>query len=61
MCKKIHKRALRLRNNAGMDFPVCAASAELLDLDKAHWPTTGDKDTVTCKRCLQIMAKNRWA
>lgn len=50
----IHFRSIRLRNNAGIDFPACYASAELLDLDKTRLPTTGEQDKVTCKRCQRI-------
>jgi hypothetical protein len=40
--KKIHYRNIRLRNNAGMDFPECYAHAELLDCDKGRLITTGN-------------------
>jgi len=56
---KVHKRSIRLRNNAGMDFPVCYAHAELLDLDKSRLATTGDNAKVTCKRCRSAI-KNHW-
>jgi len=48
---QFHLRDIRLRNNAGMDFPLCAADEELLDLDKGRWPTTGSMDEVTCPDC----------
>jgi hypothetical protein len=47
----IHFRNIRLRNNAGMDFPECYARAKLLDTDKGRLPTTGDQSKVTCERC----------
>lgn len=50
----IHFRSLRLRNNAGMDFPACYANAPLLDVDKGRLQTTGDPALVTCKRCLRL-------
>lgn len=49
---KMHFRDIRLRNNAGMDFPLCYAGARLLDLDKSRLPTTGDFNAVECKHCL---------
>ena len=52
--KKTHYRDLRLRNNAGVDFPLCYADAPLLDTAKSYLPTTGRLDSVTCKRCLAI-------
>jgi hypothetical protein len=48
---KTHMRDIRLRNNGGMDYPVCQANAKLLDLTKAHWPLTGDLTKVTCENC----------
>ncbi len=48
----IHLRDLRLRNNAGMDFPTCYAGAALLDTDKSRLASSGDASKVTCKRCL---------
>jgi hypothetical protein len=48
---KTHLRDIRLRNNAGMAFPVCYAGAELLDVDKGHLPTTGEFADVTCEHC----------
>lgn len=51
MKKVIHFRSIRLRNNAGMDFPACYANATLLDLDKGRLATTGNKEEVTCKKC----------
>ena len=50
---QIHLRDIRLRTNAGMDFPLCSADEELLDLDKSRWATTGDMDEVTCPNCKE--------
>jgi hypothetical protein len=54
---KIHKIDLRLRVNAGMDFPTCCANEKLLDCDKSRWALTNNKDEVTCKHCLRKMRK----
>ena len=54
---KIHWRSIRLFVNAGMAFPACYATAELLDLDKGSLPTTGNRLEVTCKRCKQAMRR----
>jgi hypothetical protein len=58
---KIHGRSLRLSNNAGMSFPICYRNAKLLDLDKCHLPMAIDEKEITCKHCLRILKKNRWA
>ena len=50
---KVHLRSIRLRNNAGMDFPECHSNAKLLDLNKARLATTGELEKVTCKRCIK--------
>jgi len=50
---KTHMRDIRLRNNAGIDFPVCCRNAPALDLDKSRYPTTGNIKEVDCKRCLK--------
>jgi hypothetical protein len=60
MKRVIHARSIRLRNNAGMDFPVCYSGAKLLDLDKSHLFTTGDKSLVSCRRCLTALKSNQW-
>lgn len=52
-----HFRDIRLRNNAGMDFPHCRANADLLDLDASRWRTTGDRHNVTCLACLRKLAE----
>jgi hypothetical protein len=58
----IHARDIRLSNNAGMAFPVCAAQAPLLDTDKSRWLTTGDIHLVTCQNCLRTWPKRYpWA
>jgi hypothetical protein len=50
-----------MKNNAGMDFPVCYRNAKLLDLDKSRLATTSDDSEVTCKRCQAIVKKNPFA
>jgi len=57
--KAIHKRSIRMRNNAGIDFPVCQIK-DVLDLSKTSLATTGDKEKVTCKKCKSIINKDRW-
>ena len=59
---KLHIRDIRLRNNAGIDMPVCKASAELLDMDATRYPTTGDRKQATCKHCIRQYAhRYAWA
>lgn len=59
---KMHLRDIRLRNNAGLAFPLCYASAALLDTDKGYLPTTGEFNEVTCKRCIAMAPKRYpWA
>jgi hypothetical protein len=53
----IHKRDVRLYVNAGMAFPACKANAKLLDLDAARLRMAGAGETVTCKRCLRLIAR----
>jgi hypothetical protein len=58
---KIHFVDIRLRNNAGMDFPTCKADASLLDLNACHYPMTGNIHETTCKSCLKkYHAKRRY-
>ncbi len=60
--KNVHMRDIRLSNNAGIDFPVCHANAEMLDLDKSRLPTTGKMQEVTCERCKRMYFKRYpWA
>lgn len=54
---KIHLRDIRLRNNAGMDFPHCQANARLLDTDKGRWKIAGYAQEVTCKHCINKLYK----
>jgi hypothetical protein len=54
---KVHARSIRLFVNAGMDFPLCHAGARLLDLDKSRLETTGDREAVTCDRCIARLNK----
>jgi hypothetical protein len=59
---KTHFRDIRLRNNAGMDFPLCFASAPLLDLDKGCLSTVADFAKVTCQHCKRMAPKRYpWA
>lgn len=59
---KTHMRDIRLAGNAGMQFPVCYASAELLDTDKGYLPTTGEFKEVTCAHCRRMAPKRYpWA
>jgi hypothetical protein len=54
---KVHLADLRLRNNAGMDYPVCLAVLdEPLDCEN-HWPVTSDKTKVTCEKCKVAYTK----
>jgi len=58
---KVHYGDIRLHNNAGINFPVCYAGAELLDMDKTIL-RTGGYEVVTCKHCLRIAPKRYpWA
>jgi len=56
---KIHKIDLRLRVNAGMDFPTCCANEKLLDCDKSRWALTNDVEKVTCKHCLLKISQRK--
>ncbi len=57
---KTHIRDLRLRNNAGIDIPVCKANARLLNTSSRYEFTTIDKPT--CKLCLRLYPKRYpWA
>ena len=51
---KIHKRSVRMVNNAGIYFPICYMNPAngLLDLDKGNLPLSTEDAGVTCKRCL---------
>ena len=51
----IHYRSIRLKNNAGMDFPQCFASAKLLDTEKSKLATSGSPSEVTCGHCLDYL------
>jgi len=50
-----HYRDVRLFVNAGLRFPLCKASAELLDLDATRLQTVGHSAEVTCKRCRKLL------
>jgi hypothetical protein len=58
--RKVHLIDLRLRVNAGMDFPTCQAGAKLLDTDKGRWELANVKDAVTCKKCLKAVKNGYW-
>lgn len=59
---KTHLVDLRLKNNAGMDFPVCYAGAARLDLDKGHLPLTSNAAEATCQHCKRQQKKRYpWA
>lgn len=49
---KTHMRSIRLRNNAGMDYPLCKEHGLI---DGKYYITTGDKNLVTCKNCITRM------
>lgn len=58
----VHMRDIRLRNNAGLDYPVCKAEAHSLDMYETALPMTGDQSRVTCKHCIRAFAKRYpWA
>lgn len=54
---KNHYRSIRLRNNAGMDFPVCYSRADILDTEKGNLKTTCELSKVTCMNCKRIVGK----
>jgi len=54
MAKAVHRRDMRLHNNAGMNFPVCRVSDKPIDTALCAWPTTADPSKVTCKACLKM-------
>ena len=59
---KIHMEDIRLCNNAGITFPVCAVGNGPLDCDKSHWEITHNFQLVTCKKCLKAFHKRYpWA
>lgn len=47
----VHLIDIRLRNNAGIDFPLCHAGAKYLDLDKTRLRKSNEWNAVTCARC----------
>ena len=51
---RVHLRDIRLFTNAGMRFPVCAANAKRLDLDKSGWRTTTALTEATCQACKRV-------
>jgi hypothetical protein len=62
MKRKIHKRSIRMMNNAGISFPVCKLNDRLLDLDSTGW-IINPRDTeeeVNCKNCLREIKTNIW-
>jgi hypothetical protein len=60
--RHIHWTDIRLRNNAGMDIPVCKAGAKLLDCDSGRLPQSVYLKHVTCPRCKRLAPKRYpWA
>ena len=60
--KLVHLRDIRLKSNAGMNFPLCKVTDGPLDTDQSALPTTGDFEKVTCSRCLALAPKRYgWA
>jgi hypothetical protein len=57
--RRIHLRDIRLRNNAGMDFPTCESTRKILRTEST-FETTGDIKQVTCERC-QRAARVRYS
>jgi len=59
--KKVHLRDLRLRNNAGIEYPCCQANGGLIDLDKPYKLSSEEKE-ITCKHCQRAaQRKYPWA
>ena len=60
---KTHDTATRLYNNAGIMIPLCYNFSRqgLLDLDKSRWTMSHDRAQITCKHCIRIRAKHRFA
>ena len=58
---KVHLMCTRLRNNAGITFPLCYSNARLLDMDKSHLPTSPTLARVTCAHCRRIARANNSA
>lgn len=55
----VHMSDLRLRNNAGIDYPCCKADR---DLENKRFQTTTDKGEVTCEACKrEYRRKYGWA
>jgi hypothetical protein len=55
---KIHMVDLRLRNNGGLDYPVCYIGLKRgLDLDKSKLSMTNKPEEVTCERCKRLYGK----
>lgn len=59
--RKVHLASMRLRNNAGIDFPLCYSGAKLLDMDKSRLPTGLTLARVTCAHCRRIARANNSA
>ncbi len=59
---KVHLMAIRLKNNAGMRFPLCYSYAKLLDTSKkSHLLTSPTLARVTCAHCRRIARENNSA
>jgi hypothetical protein len=67
---KLHLQDIRLKNNAGIDFPVCKRNEKCIDMEATRYPTINtdqyrkmiDKSKV-CKHCVRAWAKlyDDWA
>jgi hypothetical protein len=56
--KKVHMCDTRLRNNGGLDYPVCYVNLKRgLDLDKSRLHMTGNFSECTCERCKKMYRK----
>jgi hypothetical protein len=56
MKKVVHFRDQRMFVNAGTRFPLCCANATMLDMNKSRLETTADREKVSCKHCLKMLA-----
>lgn len=57
--RKVHFANIRLHINAGVMLPECKAYAPLLDMNAGRLAMSGKSSEVTCKRCLNLLAKVR--
>ena len=54
---RVHLGDLRLKNNTGVNYPVCSAEDHLLDLNKSLWIITSDMNKATCKNCKKAFSR----